>query len=91
MWLCRKTMLLFHEPTLLPDEDAFFRHDATQFRVQETLLFPGTTLFRHENTCFRGESSRCEPDQPASEMDTPVPGSLNPSLSRKRLGFDPDS
>ena len=36
------------------DEDTLFRHNATWFRVQESLLFPGNTLFCHENICFRG-------------------------------------
>src|SRR2546426_203899 len=54
MWLGRGTTFIFYDVTLLRDVDHLFRHDATWFRVQGTLLLPGNTLFRHENTCFRG-------------------------------------
>ena len=38
------------------------------------------------------ESSRSEPDQPASEMDTPVPGSRQPvPISQASCIFDPHS
>ena len=41
-------------------------------------FFPETLCSVTKTLASRGESSRCEPDQAASEMDTPVPGSRQP-------------
>jgi len=55
-------------------------------------FFPGTRCSIPETLASGAESSRSEPDQPASEMDTPVPGSRQPvPISQVSCIFDPDS